>query len=470
MKIPFAIKSDRTRSKSAVSQTLINMYAEKNPEDPLNPPKYPYTLYPTPGLKPLLEFGTGEGKINGMHVMGNLMFVVNNGDVWTVTTSLVKTLIGTIGTSSGRVMMEDNGEQVGILKPDGTLFVATASTVVEVTNPDYQLSSAMTGADGFLILTPIDTDEFFLSRLNDYTDYDALDFSKAQEKSDFIVRPFSFNNAVWQMGEISMEAFSNTGDADFPYQQIPGAVNTARGIAAKFAIAQEANSFYWLGDDRVVWSINGYTPYRISTHGIESQIEELTVVSDAFMFIYTQDGHKHIILTFPTENVTFVYDITSQLWHNRASYGIGRWIPNAYAFFAGKNIVGHFAAGKLYELDLDTYTDDGTTIQRWIYTQNGYAGSDRFVVDRIELELDAGVGISNGQGSDPSIMMQLSDDGGQTWSNEKWVKMGKIGEYYKRAVWRVLGITRQRIYKFLVSDPVKFQANGLNGDMRKFKA
>lgn len=58
-------------------------------------------------------------------------------------------------------------------------------------------------------------------------------------------------------------------------------------------------------------------------------------------------------------------------------------------------------------------------------------------------------------GVDPKAMLQWSDDGGHTWSNEHWVSIGKIGEYKRRAIWRRLGSSRDRIYKVTISDPVK---------------
>lgn len=61
-------------------------------------------------------------------------------------------------------------------------------------------------------------------------------------------------------------------------------------------------------------------------------------------------------------------------------------------------------------------------------------------------------------GADPQVMLRWSDDGGHTWSYEHWASMGKIGEYYRRVLWRRLGMTqklRDRVYEIAGSDPVK---------------
>ena len=66
-------------------------------------------------------------------------------------------------------------------------------------------------------------------------------------------------------------------------------------------------------------------------------------------------------------------------------------------------------------------------------------------------------------GYDPQVMLRFSDDGGHTWSNERWTSMGKIGEYYKRVIWRRLGMTiklRDRVYEVSGTDPVKIAIMG----------
>jgi hypothetical protein len=76
----------------------------------------------------------------------------------------------------------------------------------------------------------------------------------------------------------------------------------------------------------------------------------------------------------------------------------------------------------------------------------------------LQLDCESGTGLNDGQGSDPEVMLRFSDDGGHTWSNEHWSKMGKIGQYFKRVFWRRLGMTlklRDRVYEVSGTDPVK---------------
>lgn len=77
------------------------------------------------------------------------------------------------------------------------------------------------------------------------------------------------------------------------------------------------------------------------------------------------------------------------------------------------------------------------------------------VHQRLELVFEQGVGIPQGQGSDPQVMLDWSDDGGRSWSAQRFRSMGKIGEYRRRTVWNQLGQARDRVYRYQVSDPVR---------------
>lgn len=55
----------------------------------------------------------------------------------------------------------------------------------------------------------------------------------------------------------------------------------------------------------------------------------------------------------------------------------------------------------------------------------------------------------------PHIMMQFSDDGGFTWSNEYWRELGRIGQHAKTIYYDRLGSARDRVFRIMISDPVK---------------
>ena len=73
--------------------------------------------------------------------------------------------------------------------------------------------------------------------------------------------------------------------------------------------------------------------------------------------------------------------------------------------------------------------------------------------------METGRGLQSGQGSDPQVMMQYSDDGGRTWSNERWVSAGAAGKYKTRVRWGRCGSGRDRVWKVRYTEPTFFQIN-----------
>jgi hypothetical protein len=384
---------------------------------------------------------------------------VSGDNVYTVTENGGANNLGSIGTVSNSVIMSDNGTHVIITKEEGDAWLATVSTLAQITDGDFPSVSSVTVLDTYAIYTKLATTNYVISALNDATAYDALDISSAEESPDLLVRAFANHGELWLFGELTTEVHVNVGGGGFPFIPQQNAA-MQRGCAAKRSVAAEDNTLFWLGDDRIVYRADGYSPKRISTHAIEKALQSYTTISDAEAFVYTQEGHKFYVLTFPTELVTWVYDIATQMWHQRQSFEDGRWRASGYAFIYAKNLVGDFETGKIYELDMDTYTDNGTTIQRINTLPVIFNDKKRILFSNFIVDFDSGVGLTSGQGSDPQCMMKYSNDGGVTFSNEQWRDIGKIGEYLKRSVWRRLGISRQRVFEITITDPVKIAITG----------
>lgn len=60
-------------------------------------------------------------------------------------------------------------------------------------------------------------------------------------------------------------------------------------------------------------------------------------------------------------------------------------------------------------------------------------------------------------GSDPRVMLRLSNDGGKTWITEPWRAAGKVGEFYRRVRWNRLGSARRRVFEVSVTDPIPWR-------------
>lgn len=460
MKIPFAKQAYESRSRPFVSQRCVNLYMEPGIEGS----QTEAVLYGTPGFDLFADLGSGI--IWGMHVMGSNLYVVSGNNVYVVNNTSSSTLLGTVGTVSNQVMMTDNGTDVIILLESGAAYLATASTLTQITDVDYVSASSVCVLDYFAIFTEQNSNVFQISALNNAASYDPLDVATVEGITGNLVRAAAVRGELWLFKEYSTEIYYNSGAGSFPFIPI-GSATIQRGCAAKHSVAVESNTVMWLGDDRIVYLAQGYAPTRVSTFAIEKDIETYQTISDAQAFIYTEEGHKFYVLTFPTEDVTWVYDLTTRLWHERESFGYGRWRANAYAFFNGRNLVGDFATGKIYQLNLDTYTENGTIIQRIATTPPVFADTNRLTFDRLQVTFDPGVGLTSGQGSQPYAMLRVSTDGGYTWSNERLASIGLTGQYKNRAVWRRLGGgNREYVFELTVSDPVLVNITGAFADIR----
>jgi hypothetical protein len=134
--------------------------------------------------------------------------------------------------------------------------------------------------------------------------------------------------------------------------------------------------------------------------------------------------------------------------------------------FNNEVVIGDFENGNIYAFDLDVNSDNGA-IQKWLRSwralPSGTNNLKRTAQHSLQLNCETGVGLNLGQGSDPEVMMRWSDDGGHTYSNEHWTKMGRIGAFGYRAFWRRLGMTlklRDRVYEVSGTDPVKIAIVG----------
>ena len=467
MKTPILGSAYVARSVNAADNRMINLFPEIIPEGG----KEPAFLNRAPGLK--FKVSVGAGPIRGLWEMNGLLYVVSRDKLYKVDTSYNVTLLGTVSGTLGPVSMADNGTQL-FIACNGPSFIYNTSTgaFAQITDVDFPGAVTVAYLDGYFVFNQPGSQKIWVTSLLDGLSVDPLDFASAEGSPDGVVGIIADHREIWVFGTNSVEVWYNSGNADFPLSRIQGAFNEL-GCAAAYSIAKMDNGLFWLGKDArgqgIVYRANGYTGQRISTHAVEWQIQQYANMSDAIGYTYQQDGHSFYVLIFPQANRTWVYDVATQAWHERAGFVDGNFTrhrSNCQAFFNGDVIVGDYENSNVYAFDLDDYSDNGS-IQKWLRSwralPTGQNNLKRTAHHSLQLDLETGVGLVDGQGSDPQVMLRWSDDGGHTWSNEHWVSVGKIGEFYRRAIWRRLGMTmkiRDRVYEVSGTDPVKIAIVG----------
>jgi hypothetical protein len=463
MKIQFATNSYKSPSLPISAQRCVNMYAERQPPDA----KTDIAVFGCPGIVPFATCGAGP--VRGMRKMGSLLYVVSGRRLYSVTSLGVATDIGGSITGTSPVTMDDNGSQLAITNGvNGYIYSSTLGFVL-ITDTDFNAAETNQFFDGRFYFDWKNTNKFFGSDLLDGTSYNALVFASAEARSDNVKAVVLVKQILMVFGESTIEPWQDIGAANMPLERVPGVV-IERGLAAPRATAKEDNTVFFLGEDRRHYRLDGLTPVGISTPALDAEWQNYSTVSDAFSFSFPWAGHKFVVLQFPTANTTFVWDIASGLYHERESWdmngrSLGRWRANCYASCYDKGLIGDAFSGAIGYLSATTYTEFGNVTRALLTSPPVHEDRKRVFISRLELDIEAGVGITTGQGSDPQWMLRSSKDGGRTYTTlQKWRSAGAIGNYRTRLRWLRMGQARERVFEATTTDPVKRTLIAANGD------
>lgn len=445
------------KSPNVTAQTRVNLYLENNAQGE----KTQVTAYGTPGLELFVDFGDTPAR--GHYPLGNFDYVVHRGTFWEINNAGVKTNRGSLLTTSGRCSIVDNGLQIMII--DGTygyIYTVATNAFAQIVDADFPASpQTVTFEGGYFLISLANSGKFYTSALYNGTAWDALDFATAESNPDNLISIVSDHGDVVLFGDVSTEFWSNTGALDFPYSRIPGA-NVEWGLAARWSVTKYDNSLTYLGKNRMgevqVVRLNGYQPERISNHAIENIINAGSN-ADATAFSYLIDGHPIYQINFPTLLRSFIYDASTKAWSEVVSGG-SRHRGEIGANYLSNRYVSDYENGMIYKIRSDVYTDNGTPILRELTGRHYEKNMDWFTVKRFILDMETGVGLESGQGSDPQVMLQYSVDNGHTWSEEIWTSAGAIGTYSTRAEWWRLGRARDMVFRVRISDPIKVVITG----------
>lgn len=446
--VPFGLHAYQDRSLPVNAQKLINFFIEAQPQDS----KSPVVLNNTPGST--LWVTVGGGPIHGMDILKNILYVVSGTELYSVTSTGTSTLLGTI-VGNVRVHMAHNDQQVCIVNGiKGYIYDTSTATLSEITDSSFYLTNRVVYLQTRFIFPRSGTQQIFCSNADDGTTFDGTFYAPTITDPDDVVSMLADHAEIWVFGKKGNEIWTyNRNEADFPFSRLDGSY-VEKGCYAAQSPAKLDNTFYWLGDDLIVYRADGYKPTRISTHAIEHKIKSYSNPENAYSNTFSIQGHQFYELTFPSQ-ATWRYDASTGLWH-QAQYGnSGQYLASCHAQLKGDNIIGDYRNGNLYKLSMDVFDDNSATIYRTASTPHIHSGRLRAAMDMLELDIASGEGLTTGQGSDPQMMMKYSDDGGRTFSSERWANMGRIGEYTRRVRYYNLGMFYQRMFEIQISDPIK---------------
>jgi len=411
MKTPILGSSYVARSVNAADARMVNLFPEVIPEGG----KEAAFLNRAPGLRLLANMG--DGPIRGMWQFGGYGYAVSGEVLYKIDTLWNATPIGTVSGSSGPVSMSDNGTQM-FVACNGPSYIYNSLTLEfkQIDDPDFPGAVTVGYLDGYFVFNEPNSQRLWITELLDGTSIDPLDFASAEGSPDGLVSVLVDHREAWLFGTNSVEVWYDSGGADFPLSPVQGAFNEVGCIAA-FSVAKLDNGIFWLGADArgrgIVYRANGYTAQRVSTHAVEWQIQQYDNMSDAVAYTYQQDGHAFYVLIFPSANTTWVYDVATGLWHERAAFINGmftRHRSNCQISFNNEIVVGDHELGNIYAFDLNVFSDADAP-QKWLRSWRALptGSNDLNRSAHHSLQLDAETGAIDSSVTTPIVIVDVSD-------------------------------------------------------------
>lgn len=439
----------------------VNLYPEKIIGDSSK-----VALIGTPGFTRLTTIGTGPIR-GAIEHLGDAYFVSGNEVIKYTTLGVKTTLSGTLNTTAGLVSMSSNGVSGGQFTiTDGTNgYTCDGSTITTITDAQYLASPTKNCfIDGYTATVFDDTDYFMLSDAYDSTSYTTTFKARGERDPDKLKNVAANNRQLWLFGETTTEIWYNSGNT-MPFDPLPNGF-VEIGIHAPNSLANLGNlGLIWMAQDKkgkgqIIHAL-GFQSRELTTPTILSIWRTYSRIDDATAFTYQEAGHTFYVLSFPTANRTWVYDITTDLWHERMRDQVGRIRAGCYIYFNGQHIVGDFENSNIYEMSIGTYTDNTDYIHRYFTTAHAEETGATIRHNYLDLEAEVGVGLANGQGNDPQIWMDYSNDGGHLFNNKRYADLGIGGAFSQMIRWPFLGNSANRVYRIGTSEPVKIRFNRL---------
>jgi hypothetical protein len=356
--------SDAVRSRNVNAERSVNLYPEQAPG---NAKANPWMMG-TPGVRPYVVLNNAP--VRALFAQDNRMFAVSGTSLYEVFPNHTSILRGTAALDGRPATISSNGtngNQLFITSGGvGYIYDLTTNVGTVIADADFPLPVEMgTFSDGYFIALKRGTNQFNISALYDGTDWDALDVFQVSTVSDLTVALIEGHRELYLLGSKTSSVWANTG-GDPVYAPI-GGVKIEQGCAAAYSAVNLDSTVYFLGGDthgaRVVYRFRGYVPERISNHAVEYHLGTYARVSDAIAWTYQDEGHAFYCLYIPTADVTWIYDVSTGAWHERAHWDPVQcvWRPHVgrcHCYAWGKHFVGARNSAAVYEMDLDFFTDE----------------------------------------------------------------------------------------------------------------
>lgn len=423
--IPYAIvgeSAESASSKFSKARTL-NLYPEVG-DDGVSLAM----LREFPGLKVLATSGLGEFD-RGTHTFNNVLYQVAGGALFTINSVGTRTSIGSIdGTQP--VSIADNGSlmlivtELSVYTYDGSTLT-TISISPRVISVDYLNNQFIyTHADGTVGISDVGLTTVSL-------------FFTPESDPDGLVNAYIFNQYLYAFGETTIEPQEPrvTGAGLVPFVRMNGQITEEVGLSNRDAITNTQKAIYFVSDRGEPNQMVDFTPKRISNPAISEQWKDYTI-SDATVETAQFASLNFVIFTFPTDAKVWCYVEQYDFWLElEQDTSGGRWSGASISEAYGKTFVSDFNNGNVYELDEETFTNNGVTraYERILAPLSGSKlgqPGTLFYLSAFRIEMETGIG--NDAEPNPVLDVSYSTNGGETFASSSFVKdLGEAGDFLK---------------------------------------
>lgn len=419
---PIAGGSYSDRSKPLSQQRTLNMYPEQTENG-----RVPVCLKSWPGLKvwssgvasePDRGFYNKLFKSKGYQVAGTKLYSIDSDGT--------RTNVGSV-PGAGYATFADNGNTLIVVADnvayswDGTTFATESYTFTPVT-VGYLNSQFLFQAD----------DENLYISTPGLTTVATGNFFPFESSSDDLVRTYVYNQFVFGFGSRTVEPWENTGGSIPPFQRMSGGIAEVTGLAGVNAVNNTADAMYFLGADNEAYQIETIRARRITSPAVAWAFQSYGDNSSCRVEVTSFDSQDFILFIFPEQKAVWVYGEQTGLWFE-IDHGLfgDLYLGGGFSRIFNKNLVADRTTGALYELDVDTYQNNGIAIKRQ-RTMRPISGEDfgnprqKQQLRMVRFSMETGTGNTNEP--NPKVMTEISTDGVIFDGAEQWHTVGREGE------------------------------------------
>ncbi len=424
---------------------------------------YPVNMVPVPKeqgiskgyLRPadgLVANGTGPGVSRGGINWSGICYRVMGTKLVTVAENGTITELGDVG-GSGQVTFDYSFDRLGIAS-GGNLFYWDGSTLTRVADANLGTVLDFCWVDGYFLTT--DGTSLVVTELNNPTSVNPLKYGSSEVDPDPIKAVLKVRNEVYALNRHTIEVFDNVGGEFFPFARIESA-QIQKGVIGTHAACIFMDAVAFLGGGRNespgVYLGSNANAIKISTREIDTILSGYTEAQLALSVLETRNdkAHQHLWVRLPDR--TLVYDAAASqaleepVWFHLTSAinGFSAYRAKDLVWCYDRWLIGDAETSNVGYLDDSIASHFGETV-RWEFGSLIIYNEGRGAIFH-ELELVCLTGRVE-FGKDPQISTSYSVDG-ETWSQDKFVKVGKQGDRLKRIVWLQQGHMRNwRMQRF----------------------